>query len=253
MLVAVFLLSMLFIPSLAHAWGPLTHAYLGYQVLDMGAALIPVGVYRILKKYKNDFIYGNLSADIIFGRRFQGTEKSCHSWSVAWKLLDAAKTDRQKAFAYGYLAHLCADTVVHNLDKSWMPFKHSLLEVKSESIIDKKYRRRLKGLDKVMQKKHDLLLEDMLERVFFSFKTNKRIFKGLLLLSRLPNYAPLSNFIDNRFPYEIPVDDIYKFRQEALLKTLELLNKGKDSSVVKLHPLGRYKEHPLGRYLRKAS
>jgi len=239
------LLSILLIPSIADAWGPLTHLYLGYQVLDFGAALIPAGIYSIIKKYKNDFLYGNISADIFLGRRFHEHDKNSHSWDNAWKLFEAAKTNRQKAFVYGYLTHLCADTVVHNLQKSWVPFGHSILEVKAESLVDKKYRRTFKHLDKVMQKKNDVFMEDKLESLFFSFKTHKRIFKGVLLLSRLPNYAPLSNFIDDRFPYEIPVADIHSFRHESLTRMLELLNNGKDSVVLQ--------EHPLGRYQRKAS
>ena len=178
--------SILFIPSIADAWGPLTHVYLGYQVLDIGAALIPAGIYGILKKYRNDFLYGNLSADIILGRRFQGYEKNSHNWNVAWKLLEDSRTDRQKAFAYGYIMHLCSDTVVHNIKPNGVPFNHSLLEVKSDSIVEKKYRRVLKNLDKYMQRRNDLFLESKLESLIFSFKTNKRIFKGLLLLSRLP-------------------------------------------------------------------
>ncbi|RJQ44399.1 MAG: hypothetical protein C4538_10205 [Nitrospiraceae bacterium] len=240
MIIASVFIYIFLIPSLAHAWGPLTHVYLGYQVLEMGAALIPIGIYRILKKYKNDFLYGNVSADILFGRRFQGHEKNTHDWHIAWGLLEASKTDRQKAFAYGYLTHLCADAVVHNLKKSRVPFGHSILEVKSDSIVDKRYRKALKDLDKVMQKRHDIFMEDKLESLMFSFKTNKKIFNGVLFLSRIPNYAPLSRFIDDRFPYEIPVGDIYNFRQESFMRMIELLNNGKDSKFMKEHPLGRY-------------
>jgi hypothetical protein len=245
MFVLTCILSFLLIPSIADAWGPLTHVYLGYQILDIGAALVPAGIYGIIKKYKNDFLYGNLSADIILGRRFQVFDKNSHNWDIAWKLFGSSKTDRQKAFAYGYLMHLCADTVVHNLEHSRIPFSHSLLEIKSDSILHKKYRRMLKRLDKVMQKKNDVFLEKRLESLFFSFKTNRRIFKGFLLLSRLPNYSPVSNFIDNRFPYEITIGDIYNFQQESLDRMFELLSNGKDSDVLK--------EEPLGRYHRKAS
>ena len=240
MLILLSVLGILLIPSIADAWGPLTHVYLGYQIFDTCAALIPAGIYTILKKYRNNFLYGNLSADIILGRRFQGLEKNSHNWNIAWKLLNDSVTDRQKAFAYGYLMHLCADTVVHNLKRNRIPFSHSLLEVKSDSIVDKKYRRVLKNLDKYMQKKNDVFLESKLESLIFSFKTNKRIFKGILVLSRLQNYTPVSNFIDNRFPYEITVGDIYKFQQESLRCMLELLNDGMDSAVLKKHPLGRY-------------
>lgn len=245
MFIISFILSILLIPSIADAWGPLTHIYLGYQVLDFGAALVPAGIYAIIKKYKSDFLYGNVSADIILGRRFQAFETNSHSWEIAWKLLGSAKTDRQKAFAYGYLMHLCADTVAHNMERSKIPFIHSILEIKSDSLIDKKYRRIMKMLDKGMQMRNDIFLEKRVESLFFSFKTNKRIFKGILMLSRIPNYTPLSNFIDGRFPYEIPVEHIYTFQQLALTRMIELLNNGMDSEVLK--------EHPLGRYQRKAS
>jgi len=246
MFVLICFLSILFIPSIAEAWGPLTHIYLGNEVLNLGMSVIPPGIYSVIKKFKSDFIYGNLSADIIIGKRFQELKKNTHNWDNAWKLFGAAKTDRQKAFAYGYLTHLSADTVVHNLKKTSLPFKHSFMEVKSDSIIDKKYRKILKGLAKKnVHHRNDVFLEDMLECVFFSFKTNKRIFKGMLFLSRVQNYSPLSNFIDKRFPYEIPVMDIYKSRDESLKRMIELLKNGENSKVLM--------EHPLGKYRRKAS
>jgi hypothetical protein len=88
-------------------------------------------------------------------------------------------------------------------------------------------------------------MEKKLESLFFSFKTNRRIFKSLLLLSRLPNYSPVSTFIDNKFPYEITVGDIYNFQQQSMDKMIELLNGGRNADVMN--------EHPMGRYHRKAS
>ena len=178
------------------------------------------------------------------GRRFQDIQKNSHDWNIAWKMLGAARSDRRKAFAYGYLMHLCADSVVHNQDTCNQPFSHSLIELKSDSIIDKKYRRVMKRLDKVMQKEHDVFMEKRLESQFFSFKTNKRIFKGVLMVSKLPNYSPVSKFIDNRFPYEISDVNIHGFQQESLARMCELLSNGKDSEALK--------EHPLGRYMRRA-
>lgn len=235
--------SILLIPCMAEAWGPLTHVYLGNQILEAGAAVVPASIYGLLKRFKGDFLYGNLSADIILGRRFQGLHKNSHSWDMGWRLFGLAKTDSQKAFAYGYLTHLSADTVVHNLHMPNLPFLHSILEIKSDSIVDKRYRKILKGLDKIMQNKNDVFLENILESVFFSFRTNRRIFKSFLILSRLPNYTPISNFIDKRLPHEIPVRVIYKFQQESLIKMFELLKDGKNSDVLKKSPLKkRYKD-----------
>jgi len=240
MFILICFLSILLIPSIANAWGPLTHVYLAHQVLDIGAAIAPAGIYSLLRRFKNDFLYGNLSADIILGRKFQVFEKNSHSWDVAWRLLEVANTDRQKSFAYGYLTHLSADTVIHNLNGARLPFRHSILEVKSESIIQRKYSKILKSLDRAMQKRNDNFLEEMLESVFFSFKTNKRIFKGLLLLSSLHNYSPVFSFIHKRLPYE-PLADIYHFHQESLNRMFELFRNGKSSEVMREHPLGNYK------------
>jgi len=230
----------LFAPSIAEAWGPLTHLYLGSQVIELGAGIIPSGIYLLVKRFRRDFLYGNLSADIILGRRFQESRKNSHNWDIAWKLIGSAETERQKAFAYGYLTHLSADTVVHNLDTSSIPFGHSLIEMKSDSIVDKSHRKTLKSLDRFIQTKNDELLESVLESVFFSFKTNKRIFKGVLLLSRLPSYRPISNLIHNRLTYEIPVMYIQNFHRESLERMFDLLIEGERSGVLKKHPLGRH-------------
>jgi hypothetical protein len=229
-------ISFMFIPAVAEAWGPLTHVYLANQVLNLGIAAVPVGIYSLIKRFKGDFLYGNLSADIILGRRFQGFEKNSHSWDIAWKLFRSARTEQQKAFAYGYLTHLCADTVAHNLNHSTLPFTHPILEIKSDSIVDKRYRKILTRLDKPMQKKNDIFLEKTLDSVFFSFKTNRRIFKGFLAISKVPNYTPVSNFLDKRLPYEMPVQNIFEFQQESLNRMLELLQNGKKSDVLKKNP-----------------
>ncbi|MBI4826951.1 MAG: zinc dependent phospholipase C family protein [Nitrospirae bacterium] len=209
-------------------------------MLDLGIAAVPSGIYAILKKNAKDYLYGNLSADIIVGRKYQESGKNTHSWEIGLRLLDAAKTARQKAFAYGYLSHLSADTVVHNLSESWLPFSHSIIEIKAESLVDRRYRRELRSLDDEIQQRHDPVLEEMLERVFFSFKTNKKIFRGMLFISRFPNYKHVSRFINNRFPNEVPVSDIYKYKEESLKKIIEILTHGSASDVVKEHPLGRH-------------
>ena len=79
----------------------------------ISAPILPAGIYALMKKYRNDFIYGNLMADIIVGKKYLPDEKSSHNWDVAFSLFDAATTQQQKAFVYGYMSHLAADTVAH--------------------------------------------------------------------------------------------------------------------------------------------
>jgi hypothetical protein len=88
--------------------------------------------------------------------------------------LKATETRQQKAFVYGYLSHLAADTVAHHTytaDKK--NFKHTIWEMKADSIIDKKYWQLARAIDRKVQMRNDVFLENSLESFIFSFKTNK--------------------------------------------------------------------------------
>ena len=83
------LLGMLLVPAAAFAWGPLTHIYLGNELFSLGA-LLPAGILEIIRRYRKDFLYGNIMADIILGKKYLPDEKSSHSWEVGFDLLNAA-------------------------------------------------------------------------------------------------------------------------------------------------------------------
>ncbi|HXY61677.1 MAG TPA: zinc dependent phospholipase C family protein, partial [Nitrospirota bacterium] len=137
----IFLLAagFILIPSFAFAWGPMTHMYLGNELLSC-ATLLPAGIHALLKKHKQDFLYGNLMADMILGKKYLPDEKSSHSWDVGLKLLEQSKTWPERSFAYGYLAHLAADTVAHEtLTDELGNMGHTWIEMKADSIIDKTY------------------------------------------------------------------------------------------------------------------
>ena len=56
-----------FIPDNAHAWGPATHIELSLSVLKAYAKL-PHDVASVIGRYSFDFIYGNISADIVVAK-----------------------------------------------------------------------------------------------------------------------------------------------------------------------------------------
>ena len=58
----------LLVPSWAFAWGPLTHMYLGSEVIALAPA-IPAAVYALIRRYKCDFLYGNIMADSVLGKK----------------------------------------------------------------------------------------------------------------------------------------------------------------------------------------
>lgn len=232
------LLGFLLVPSTGFAWGPLTHIYLGNELFSL-SPLLPAGLYQIIRKYRKDFLYGTLMADIIIGKKYLPDNKSSHSWDVGFSLLEAAKTSQQKSFVYGYLSHLAADTVAHNIytvDKK--NIGHTVMEMKADSIIDKKYWFQAIGIDRRVQARNDIFLENTLDRFIFSFKTNKRILKGLVLLSVF-NRERIGDFIDKNLVTSLPDRlEIENLHQESINKILDLFQNWRESEAVKESPIG---------------
>jgi hypothetical protein len=215
------------IPSFVFAWGPLTHLYLGNELLSL-TPLIPAGILGLLKKHKQDYLYGNLMADIILGKKYLPDDKSSHSWDVGLKLLDQAGTWPERAFAYGYLSHLAADTVAHEtLTDDLGNMGHTWIEMKADSLIDKTYWLQTITFSKAVRRRSDLLLENSLDSFIFSFKTNKRIYKSMVFLSLL-------NKKRKRGVDPALISDLH---DESLARMLDLLQNGTDASVLNRNPL----------------
>jgi hypothetical protein len=233
----LFLAGLIVIPSSAYAWGPLSHIYFGCEIMAF-SPLIPAGVYSIIRKYKQDFLYGNLMADIIIGKKYMPREKNSHSWQVGLSLLESSTKQQQKAFSYGYLSHLAADTVAHRiLTKHKRNLGHTIYELKADSIVDKSYWFQAVAIERRIQRRNDIFLERSLDRFMFSFKTNKRIFQGAFILSLFGNER-MSDFIDNRIsPKFVPdrklIEDLH---EKSIDRIIDVLNKGEQSSVLKESP-----------------
>lgn len=227
MFLALLVIGFLFTPSLAFAWGPLTHAYLANEILSY-LPLLPVGVASVLRKYKQDFLYGNLMADMIIGKKYLPDDKSSHSWDVAMKLLEQARSGQEESFVYGYLSHLAADTVAHEtLTEDMKNMGHAWMEMKADSMIKKTYWLQSVTISKSVQNRHDRFLEESLDRFVFSFKTNKRIYKGIVLFS----------FLNKKRKRGIDKDFICCLHEESMGRIVDVLQHGRSSLVLGKNPL----------------
>lgn len=217
----------IFIPSFAFAWGPLTHMYLGNELLNC-APLIPAGIFALLKKHPQDFLYGNLMADIILGKKYLPDDKTSHSWDVGLKMLDQARGWPERAFAYGFLGHLAADTVAHeNLTDELGNMGHTWLEMKADSLINKTYWLQTVMISKTVKKRGHLLLENSLDRYMFSFNTNKRIYKSMVFFS----------FLNKKRRRGVDRELIHTLHEESLSRMIDLLQNGTESAVLNKNPL----------------
>jgi len=227
MMFIIVLLTILLCPTVAFAWGPLTHIFLGNEIYSF-AALIPSAVMELIRRHKEDFIYGNLMADMILGKKYLPDEKSSHSWDMGIKLFEQADTPSEKAFVYGYLCHLAADTVAHEtLIVNKRPMSHTWIELKADSLIDKVYWLHSVTISPAVQRRNDRFLEHTLESYIFSFKTNKRIYKSMVFLSLLNKRR--KNGIDPR--------KVSCLHDESIVRMIDILQNHRDAFVLSKNPL----------------
>jgi hypothetical protein len=201
--------------------------YLGNELLNC-APLIPAGILALLRKHRQDFLYGNLMADIILGKKYLPDDKSSHSWDVGLRMLDQAATWPERAFAYGFLGHLAADTVAHEtLTDEMGNMRHTWVEMKADSLIDKTYWLQTVMISRKVRKRSHLLLENSLDPYRFSFKTNKRIYKSMVFFS----------FLNKKRRRGVDRVLIQELHEKSLSRMLDLLQNGTESTVLNKKPL----------------
>jgi hypothetical protein len=82
-------------------------------------------------------------------------------------------------------------------------------------------------MNKTMKKRNERFLEGSMESFIFSFKTNKRIYKGIVFLS----------FLNKKRKRGIDREQIERLHNESILRMLDLIRNGKESVVVRKSPL----------------
>jgi len=108
------LLAVLFLICLGLAWGPGHHLEFSERVCRRRREMLPRDVAQLLHEEREAFDYGNIAADIINFKAYGGAYTHCHKWTIIDEMRRHARTPREEAFIYGYLAHLAADTIAHN-------------------------------------------------------------------------------------------------------------------------------------------
>jgi hypothetical protein len=237
--------SLLLIPGEAWAWGMGVHVQLGSQVLA-NLDQLPEATRLLLGAYPFDFLYGCISADIIVGKRFTHYLKHCHSWQVGEQVLAAAGNDAQRACATGYLAHLAADTIAHSY---LIPFKlvrtfntvihgHAYWEMRFEARVKAESWDLIRILCRKDFRQHDQLLQSTLARTLFSFRTNKRVFNSLLLLSRLEQWQKMLRSLGVHSRWAMDETDQDEYLELAAQAVGSVLSQGEASPFRRADPAG---------------
>ncbi len=241
------LLTLLVIPSDAWAWGPVTHLIHGASVLA-GLNTLPSTVQEILRAFPEAYLYGCVGADIIQAKKFtRDLRYHCHSWNVGWQVLGTARTDSEKAFAYGYLTHLAADTYSHNY---YVPLqlivsfraralKHVYWEARFDAMHPEGDWRRLRDVVSRLYPDCDELMERTVERTLFSFKTNKRIFNSVMALHRVDQWRHVMHRLGSRSKYALSAEEVARYDHLCSHAAIDMLTHGTSARCVGLDPTGR--------------
>ncbi|HEY5674609.1 MAG TPA: zinc dependent phospholipase C family protein [Malonomonas sp.] len=223
------LLILLVIPADALAWGAGVHLSLGSCVLAAPGQL-PGALQALLAAQPMAFLYGCVAADITLGKKFTHYLDHCHNWRVGKQILSQARAEgpAAEACAYGYLAHLAADTIAHNY---YVPLKlsmtfntilhnHAYWEIRAESGISDE----VWGLAQQLSKRDNRDLDQMLSRIIsktiFSFRTNKQLFNSMMLVSRLQRWHKMLQTVAAHSKWELDSTE----HSEYLLLGVEAIN-----------------------------
>jgi hypothetical protein len=244
-LTVIFLLLFLLLPGEAFAWGMGVHLEIGSRLLSHAEEFNPA-LRALLAAHPNDFLYGCLSADITVGKKFTHYLRNCHSWNMGKKVLASAKTDREKACAWGYLVHLAADCVAHSY---FIPYKtvltfnttlhnHAYWEMRIESRLPPQIWTLAREVAAGDNRDNDRMLRAVLARTLFSFGTNKRIFNSIILLSQIERWQKGLQLVDNRSRWILEDDDLADYLETAYQAAYSFLTAGDASPYLKADPTG---------------
>ena len=247
LLVSVVAVLVLAWPHDALAWGPVTHLVHGSQILDSLSILGPA-LQEILREHRFAYLYGCVAADIVQAKKYTRTLYThCHCWPVGWQIAEAAHGEREQAFAYGYLSHLAGDVYSHN---HFVPVQmvvsyqaRTLRHVYWEARFDAAQARdRVRLLRAVFEHRYpdcDRLVERVVERTLFSFKTNKRIFSSVMALQRLEQWQTMMRRLSDRSRYPLPPAEVERFNGLCMGAIRDLLSNGRTSACQQADPTGR--------------
>ncbi|MBI5286699.1 MAG: zinc dependent phospholipase C family protein [Deltaproteobacteria bacterium] len=238
---AIFLL-----PERAFAWGPATHLELGWDIINH-LKLITPSVRVLLERFPYDYLYGNIGADIIVGKNLVEELRHCHNWRIGLKVLKRAESDSQRAFAYGYLSHLAADTLAHNhyipermiLSFSTRILRHAYWELRFDVLADKQVWRLPRKIARKVHRDNDRLLRGILEDIPLPFRTSKTIFNSFLLLHRMNQWHRMMGILSSGSRWALSKEDKQRYHHLSMKATLDLLNHGDKARCLQDDPTGR--------------
>lgn len=236
----------LLVPEPVYAWGPATHVALGQAVLA-SLYLLPPAIRALLEKHPIPFLYGSVAADISFAKKYVPEGRHCHHWPVGEEILASADSEALQATGIGYLAHLAADTVAHNLfvprqlliTSTTAALGHTYWEHRMDMHMGDDYMTEARRL--VMENDHsaaDSLFDTVLSRTIFSFQTNRRIFRGMIRIQDNEAWKQVFDRVLQNSRFDLPDPWVTRYGQRSFDYVIDYLRDRGESRPGILDPVG---------------
>jgi hypothetical protein len=229
----------------AMAWGPATHMKLAADLLGH-ADLLPAAIAALLARYRRDYLFGNIAADVVIAKRLSRIKQFCHHWETGFAILDDAATDAGRAFGLGYLSHLAADTVAHNkfiprqmaVTRSTLSFGHLYWELRADSTIGPHHWEQLRSvLDEVFAE-HENSLQTRLTDTFLPFAVNWRMFYRLNRFMSRRLWRQALDRVYGMSRWHLSDQLMREYRSECLQRMIDVVSRQRSAEVLHEDPNG---------------
>lgn len=232
-------------PEEAWAWGPGVHMVISNWALQ-NLAVLPMEVAGSIMNFPGQFIYGCLSADIFIGKGSKPKQGHSHNWETGFALVRKSHTVRRTAYAWGYVSHLAADTVAHNV---YVPcsfqkapglgrLAHVYLEMQADRLQRWDSRDALRVFSEKPSKAAERMLRTTMGQSSLSFWLKKNLYLSSIALGGRQTWKHSLALLDSLFPEERRKAELQRLLTISTRAVLDVLAKGRESKVCTLDPIG---------------
>ena len=236
-------------PSVAHAWTPGTHIFLGEAIMR-SLSLLPSSIAQMIAAFPYDFLYGSIAADTSIAKKYAAAGRHCHSWNVGLEIYEEADAEPMRAFGLGYLAHLAADTVAHNyfvphqlaITSTTAALGHSYWESRIDTHVGERFARRAREIILLDHSASDGHLDRILSPTIFSTPTNRRIFRGMVYVTDTESWQRIFQMVSEKSRWDLAQNDVGAYMERSYDFIIDLFNRFDTAEPYSLDPSG---EHAL--------
>ncbi len=207
----------------------------------------PPAIRAIIESNPLHFLYGSIAADISFAKKYVPEGRHCHRWHVGEEILATADSPRLTSVGYGYLAHLAADTVAHNLfmprqlltTSTTQALGHAYWEHRMDMHVGEEYLTKARHL--VMENDYseaDELFDRVLSGTIFSFHTNRRIFRGMIRFSDHDRWKQVFERVLQKSRFDLPHAAVETYHALSFEYVVDYLVSRESSRPAMLDPTG---------------